>query len=234
VRLREQIAQFSAVNNPSPANWYPDPDAPSRLRFWDGVSWTAHYAPMPAPPTAAPDALASLIGPEWGVGPRAVTNVAVNAPDDGWRRVPPPGAPIDSPINAPTADNRSTPKEALAKLANDKDEGVRLNVAENPSTPKEVLAKLADDEKWYVRIAVASNPSTPAAALAKLAGDKDEYVRMAVANNPSTPKEALAKLANDKSKYVRGAVADNRSTPQEALAKLANDKDEGVRNAARR
>lgn len=91
------------MNDPSPANWYPDPDAPSRLRFWDGVSWTAHYAPMPAPPSATPDALASLLGPEWDASPRAVTNVAVNAPDDGWRRVPPWGPPIGSPINAPTA-----------------------------------------------------------------------------------------------------------------------------------
>lgn len=103
VLLREQTTQLSAVNEPSPANWYPDPDVPSRLRFWDGVSWTAHYAPMPAPPNTAPDALASLVGPEWGISPRAVTNVAVNAPYDGWRRVPPLGPPIGSPINAPTA-----------------------------------------------------------------------------------------------------------------------------------
>jgi hypothetical protein len=40
--------------------WYPDPDGESRLRYFDGSSWTTKYAPMPAtsagppPPTTAP------------------------------------------------------------------------------------------------------------------------------------------------------------------------------------
>ncbi|GAA1959321.1 hypothetical protein GCM10009798_18590 [Nocardioides panacihumi] len=30
-----------------PANWYPDPEAPQqRLRYWDGIAWTAHLAPL--------------------------------------------------------------------------------------------------------------------------------------------------------------------------------------------
>jgi uncharacterized protein (AIM24 family) len=30
------------------ANWYPDPNAPGTLRYWDGQAWTEHTAPDPA------------------------------------------------------------------------------------------------------------------------------------------------------------------------------------------
>ena len=26
----------------TPANWYPDPQQPARLRYWDGAEWTGH------------------------------------------------------------------------------------------------------------------------------------------------------------------------------------------------
>jgi Domain of unknown function (DUF4328)/Protein of unknown function (DUF2510) len=28
-----------------PANWYPDPQDPARVRYWDGTAWTAHSQP---------------------------------------------------------------------------------------------------------------------------------------------------------------------------------------------
>ena len=31
------------------ANWYPDPADPTRVRWWDGESWTEHTQPRPAP-----------------------------------------------------------------------------------------------------------------------------------------------------------------------------------------
>lgn len=60
------------VSDATPANWYPDPDAPSRLRYWDGFAWTAHYAPMPPLPAAVTGDLASLLGPGWGAAAPAV------------------------------------------------------------------------------------------------------------------------------------------------------------------
>lgn len=40
------------------ANWYPDPNSPGTLRYWDGQAWTEHTAPDPAA-AAAPGATAT-------------------------------------------------------------------------------------------------------------------------------------------------------------------------------
>jgi len=46
----------------TPAGWFPDPQAPGQLRYWDGAGWTAHTqqgAPTAAP--TAPGAVTSLV-----------------------------------------------------------------------------------------------------------------------------------------------------------------------------
>ena len=48
---------------PPPAGWYPDTAAPELLRYWDGAAWTAHTAPMAAPPPAATTQPAAVSGP---------------------------------------------------------------------------------------------------------------------------------------------------------------------------
>ena len=35
------------MSNQAPAGWYPQPDGSQR--YWDGETWTAHHAPLPAP-----------------------------------------------------------------------------------------------------------------------------------------------------------------------------------------
>ena len=33
----------------APANWYPDPSAPDKFRYWDGEQWTGQVSVAPAP-----------------------------------------------------------------------------------------------------------------------------------------------------------------------------------------
>ena len=63
------------------ANWYPDPDSNSQLRYWNGSAWTAHYALLPPPP-AEETALTAL--------PGADTTVS----DANWRFTPPAGSSV--------------------------------------------------------------------------------------------------------------------------------------------
>ncbi len=58
------------MNGPAaPANWYPDPNQPAMLRFWDGAQWTHHTAPAMAPSYAMPQATPSApdLGPSHGL-----------------------------------------------------------------------------------------------------------------------------------------------------------------------
>ena len=43
--------------------WYADPEAPGRVRYWDGAAWTDHQAPAPpAPPVLVSDQRTSGTG----------------------------------------------------------------------------------------------------------------------------------------------------------------------------
>ncbi len=59
-----------------PANWYPDPQTPGQLRYWDGQQWTQHVHPaqQPAPPAATQPATGGTLTPG---GPGAVQPGAV-------------------------------------------------------------------------------------------------------------------------------------------------------------
>jgi uncharacterized RDD family membrane protein YckC len=49
-----------------PSGWYDDPQDPSQLRYWDGVSWSSHVTPR-----VSPTVQDSNIGMPYGVAPAA-------------------------------------------------------------------------------------------------------------------------------------------------------------------
>ncbi|MBI4532807.1 MAG: hypothetical protein HY711_02580 [Candidatus Melainabacteria bacterium] len=100
------------------------------------------------------------------------------------------------------AGNPNTPKEVLARLANDTLENIRRRVAENPRTPVSVLLQMASDPNIDVRLSVAENPNTPPEVLEQLAADDNVDVRYGVAENPHIPAEILVRLADDDNPYV--------------------------------
>lgn len=50
-----------------PTGWYPDPEQPGMLRFWDGTAWTEHRAPdyLPASPRRIGDWLGLSFSTAW-------------------------------------------------------------------------------------------------------------------------------------------------------------------------
>ncbi|BDO41161.1 DUF4041 domain-containing protein [Cellulomonas sp. NTE-D12] len=51
------MANVLIVSVPTPPNWYPDPQNPALVRWWDGQRWTEHVqptAPVPMPAQAMP------------------------------------------------------------------------------------------------------------------------------------------------------------------------------------
>lgn len=109
---------------------------------------------------------------------------------------------------------------------------VRRVVAGNPNTPRQVLARLAEDESAYIRKSVAVNPKTPADVLKRLASDQNGEVRLAVAENPHIPADILDMLVNDSDVDVRFGVAENPHIHEDVLLKLAGDDNPFVRHRA--
>jgi hypothetical protein len=51
----------------APAGWYPDPQDPRLLRYWDGVAWTAQVTPLPQLPPLPPQV--GSVAPSSGSAP---------------------------------------------------------------------------------------------------------------------------------------------------------------------
>jgi HEAT repeat protein len=109
---------------------------------------------------------------------------------------------------------------------------VRKVVAGNPNTPRQVLARLAEDSSAYIRKSVAVNPKTPPDVLKRLASDQNSEVRLAVAENPHIPAEILAMLVEDADVDVRFGVAENPHIHEDVLFQLTTDENPFVRHRA--
>jgi hypothetical protein len=47
VRNNARVRRAAQSGATAPANWYPDPEVPSQMRYWDGTQWTDHRQPKP-------------------------------------------------------------------------------------------------------------------------------------------------------------------------------------------
>jgi hypothetical protein len=69
----------------TPADWYPDPEDPTGLRYWDGTGWTEHRTPAVAPPTPFESPAAQSPAPPADEFPSSAQ------PHAGAHRAPDPG-----------------------------------------------------------------------------------------------------------------------------------------------
>jgi hypothetical protein len=69
----------------TPADWYPDPEDPTGLRYWDGTGWTEHRTPAVAPPTPVESSAAEPPAPPADEFPSS------GEPHAGAHRAPDPG-----------------------------------------------------------------------------------------------------------------------------------------------
>lgn len=107
------------------------------------------------------------------------------------------------------AENRHTPYETLAKLAQGADTDIRRRVGRNAVTPETTIRMLANDARWQVREGVAMNEAAPQDVIEALARDRSVTVRRAVAANPGTPLPLVKALAADTDHDVQWAARTN-------------------------
>lgn len=107
------------------------------------------------------------------------------------------------------AENRHTPYETLAKLAQGKDTDIRRRVGRNAVTPETTVRMLAQDPRWEVREGVAMNDAAPQDVLEALALDRSVAVRRAVAANPGAPLPLVKTLTTDPDHDVKWAARTN-------------------------
>lgn len=99
--------------------WYPDPDRPDRLRYWDGTAWSARRRPRPRWSAEGPDIVAGP-GANALEGPVRAAELPAPAAGVGTSRQGGAGGPADSGDGAPTI---SSSKDAPMPIRRPADDG---------------------------------------------------------------------------------------------------------------
>ncbi|GAB6858081.1 hypothetical protein [Microbacterium xylanilyticum] len=139
---------------------------------------------------------------------------------------------VDDSVRAAAA-RTTTSVIDLDRLAQDRDQDVRLSVASNAHTRPELLERMSHGN-GFVMAQVAKNPSAPADTLRRLSEDTStgNQTRAMVAANPSVPQDVLRRLATESDEWVRQHAAKNTALPADLLDSLSRDQNPAVRRAA--
>ena len=86
---------------PTPADWYPDPEVPGGLRYWDGSSWTEHRTP-PAEPAAPSEPAAEVPASEQPTSVVSLSNLPTSVAPLQPAEEPAAEAPAEPPAVEPT------------------------------------------------------------------------------------------------------------------------------------
>jgi hypothetical protein len=134
------------------------------------------------------------------------------------------------------ARGRELPAEAVIRLLNDEDSGVRTTMATHaphmvdPATTERIDREFRPDKKtnWRPADVLTFPPQT----LRRFATDPDPRMRCLAPRDPDLPVEFLERLAADPDSAVRHAVADHPHLPNRARTTLLADTSEWVAHAA--
>jgi hypothetical protein len=134
------------------------------------------------------------------------------------------------------ARGRELPAEAVIRLLNDEDSGVRTTMATHaphmvdPATAERIDREFRPDKKtnWRPADVLTFPPQT----LRRFATDPDPRMRCLAPRDPDLPVEFLERLAADPDSAVRHAVADHPRLPNRARTTLLADTSEWVAHAA--
>lgn len=131
-------------------------------------------------------------------------------------------------VRLAVAGNPSTPLEALRRLADDKNPGVRYAVPERPHRVARLAAAQADDP--VARIVVARHPDLDVEITRLLVEDADPDVRATLAGHTRS-RHFLETLMNDPSEVVRAGATENPTLTDDDVVVLAADPAPPVRAA---
>ncbi len=132
-------------------------------------------------------------------------------------------------IRSEIAQNKNTPSDILAFLAEDKEQNVRIKALSNANIPSKVLSQallnIYDREEIESILRGQKNSRRdsliPADILERLSKHPHDSIRYLVAAYPTASVKTLERLAFDKYNLVSKTVAENPSTPANILTELA-------------
>lgn len=147
------------VSGTAPAGWYPDPEQPGLLRYWDGVRWTDHRASATVPAGRSASPARRWWTSRWAIGLATfVLGVTVASalagPGDDPRETASGAAPgsADAPSDAPG----STPEDGDGTGEKPKTDEPRQPRKSRPPTPVRrlpvvhVVSDVVDGDTLYL------------------------------------------------------------------------------------